>query len=342
MMKSIKAQCMIALAAMAMAACTSNGGEPFKPGITGGNGEMLVVVNDDVKADTSGRFLLDLLREPVVGLPQAEPIFDVQTVPNARFRSDKVMNSFRNILITEVSDTVSVADVQFYNEVWAKQQALCIAKARTKAELLNVLDENAIKIVSYFSKQERDRMIRYNTRTRHLPICESVKKQWGIDLVVPNSYKEGKSKDPKHMQWLLIDTDDYQAGLLIYQYPYEGQQSILKETMIAKRDSMLKANVEGPQGSYMTTETRFGLDGVIYKYGKQSGMELAEIRGLWRMEGYAMGGPFVMRAVVDTTQNRVIVTDGYVYYPVKDKKRNVVRQLEGVMYTLKLADDNKK
>lgn len=317
-------------------ACRQQTGETFKPAITGRNGEVLLVINDDVKRDTAGQFLLGLLAEPVVGLPALEPIFDVQTVPNGFFDGDRTMHSFRNIIVTMVSDTVTAPDVQFFDEVWAKQQAVAIARAKSKTDLLAVLDSNALKIVSYFSRHERNRLISFNTRTRHIPLSESVRKRWGVELTIPNTFSEGKSKQPETVQWLLIDADAYQAGLLIYSFPFDGRmQSIEKEQLVAVRDSVLGANIEGPQGSHMTTETRFGLDEIIYKYGKQGGMNAAEIRGLWRMDGYPMGGPFVMRAVIDEENQRVLVTDGYVYYPAKDRKRNIIRQLESVMYTLK-------
>jgi hypothetical protein len=54
------------------------------------------------------------------------------------------------------------------------------------------------------------------------------------------------------------------------------------------------------------------------------------------MEGYAMGGPFIMRAMVDSVNSRVVVTDGFVYYPSRDKKRNLIRQLEAIMYSVSL------
>ena len=51
-------------------------------------------------------------------------------------------------------------------------------------------------------------------------------------------------------------------------------------------------------------------------------------RGLWEMTGDAMGGPYVMRRVGDVT---VIA---FVYAP-ESKKRNLMRQLEAALYTIK-------
>ncbi len=334
---------LITIAALVLSACTQNSGTTFNQNVSGRNGEVLFVINNDIKADTAGRFLIDLFTDDFVGLPSSEPLFDVQTVPHAYF--DKMMHTFRNIVDVQVADTVQTPSVQFFTDVWARQQAMASVRARNKAELLQLLDDEALRILSFFTKQERDRLIQFNRRTRHLPLSEKILKQWGVDVVVPNSFSECKSPDPKHMQWMMIDADEYQSGLVIYEFPYTGEASISKENLIAHRDSILHANIEGPANSHMLTETRFGLDDIILKAGRQNGLYVVELRGLWRMDGYAMGGPFLLRAYVDEAKGRVIVTDGYVYYPARDRKRNIIRQLEAVMYTLKLPDkeqDNTK
>ncbi len=329
--------CILSLLTALTTACQMGGEDTFKPSVTGRNGEVLIVINDDVKADTSGRYLREMLTEPFLGLPSIEPIFDVQTVPHGYF--DKPMHSFRNIVYVEVADTISASGVRCYADVWAKQQAVVYARARTKAELLQMLDENAIKIISFITKSERDRLIRFNTRTRHIPLSQSIEKQWGIDLVVPNTYSACKPADAKNCSWVSIDSDEFQAGIFIYSYPYDGARSLEKEYIVAKRDSVLRRNAEGPNGAHMTTETRFGMDELICKTAMQNDIIVSEVRGLWRMDSFAMGGPFVLRAYFDDANNRVVVTDGYVYYPAKDRKRNLIRQLEAVMYTLKFKND---
>jgi polyphosphate kinase len=66
----------------------------------------------------------------------------------------------------------------------------------------------------------------------------------------------------------------------------------------------------------------------------QGGFAL-EARGLWRMKGDFMGGPFVSHSRVDTVNNRVVTAEIFVYSPDK-MKRNLVRTMEASLYTLKL------
>jgi hypothetical protein len=56
------------------------------------------------------------------------------------------------------------------------------------------------------------------------------------------------------------------------------------------------------------------------------------------MVGDMMGGPFVSHARLDEANQRVIVVEGFVYAPEKDK-RNIIRQVEASLYTLKLPGE---
>jgi hypothetical protein len=60
----------------------------------------------------------------------------------------------------------------------------------------------------------------------------------------------------------------------------------------------------------------------------------AELRGLWRVEGDFMGGPFVSISQIDEQRNRIVTVEGYVYAP-KYNKREYIRQLEAILYTIK-------
>lgn len=314
--------------------------EPFKPAVVGGNGEVLAIINDDIKKDTSGIYLAAMLGDYMVGLPTAEPMFDLQTVPHGYF--DKNMQLFRNIIDINVHDSITTGDVKFYANRWAKPQVYIHITAKNKEELLQLLQRDHIKIMSHLHKQERNRMMAYNKSIRHVALSESVGKQWNIDICIPNLFTTCNPENKDAMSWFMLVNEDSQMGMFVYDFPYIGEGALSKVYLLNKRDSLLRTNIGGPQNSYMCTEIRFGLDEIIYKSGKHKEMDVAELRGLWRMEGYPMGGPFILRAHHDTINNRVIVTDGYVYYPRREKKRNMIRQLEAVMYSLDVKKETTK
>lgn len=274
------------------------------------------------------------MADSYLGLSAYEPIFDAQTVPHGYFTEN--MAKFRNIIDVVVTDTLKKDTVMCFDDMWARPQAYVSVKAKNKASLLPLLERNHIKIVSYLSKSERDRVMAYNKRVQQVALQQEIEQKWNVGLTIPNLFTRCVPKNKADMSWIRIDTDQSNVNLMVYDIPYVGEGSLSVPYILNKRDSLLRENIEGPDGSYMCTEVRFGLDEIVYKSGKFKGMDVAELRGQWRMEGYAMGGPFILRAHHDTIANRVIVTDGFVYYPSRQKKRNLIRQLESVMYSLEV------
>lgn len=84
----------------------------------------------------------------------------------------------------------------------------------------------------------------------------------------------------------------------------------------------------------MKTEKRFELsyEPITYR-GEYRGV----LRGLWRMEGDKMGGPFVSHALLDKKKGQVIVAESFVYAP-ESKKANLIRRMEAALFTLRFVD----
>ena len=81
----------------------------------------------------------------------------------------------------------------------------------------------------------------------------------------------------------------------------------------------------------MQTDARF----VTTRAFMLKGEYVFEARGLWRVKGDMMGGPFVSQSRVDTINQRVITEEIFIYAPEK-LKRNLVRGMEASLYTIKL------
>ncbi len=127
-------------------------------------------------------------------------------------------------------------------------------------------------------------------------------------------------------------------GIMIYSFPHVGKGTFSQKYLLNKRDSILKKNVPGPtKGSYMSTDMVFP---PMYKTTHIDGEKIVEMRGLWKVVGDMMGGPWILHAHLDKKNNRVIVLDAYVYSPEKNDKRDKIRQLEAVLYSYKKMEKN--
>ena len=143
-------------------------------------------------------------------------------------------------------------------------------------------------------------------------------------------------KDTTDFFWSSNNANTGRMDLIVYTFPYTDPNTFTEEYLVAKRDSVLKANLPGSfPGSYMQTETRAGVEYTpITLNGKYCGV----MRGLWRMQGDMMGGPFVSHTRLDEKNHRVVVAEGFVYAPETDK-RNFMRRIEAALFTLRLPGE---
>ena len=109
------------------------------------------------------------------------------------------------------------------------------------------------------------------------------------------------------------------------------------DNIIRVRDSIVEKYIPGPiDGSYMTTDKEF-LKPVFKTLPDFPAGYAVETRGLWNVVGDFMAGPFVSYSIVNPESDKIITAEGWVYYPNKDK-RDLLRQLESILYSLKFVD----
>ncbi|MCL2073032.1 MAG: DUF4837 family protein [Marinilabiliaceae bacterium] len=318
------------LTALIVAGCNDAGS--LKSNITGSLGEVMIVMTDKTKTSEGGKYLLEMFRQEMTGLPQVESLFSVSVIPPNAL-SD-VMKMFRNIVIINISPNIEQEGVKYLTDnAWAKDQALMFIEAHDLESFREIVEHYEIKILSFFVSAERKRILSFHTKNRNIELMQQVNSTMGINMVIPGGFRAAKPKSGINFKWFSNEAPAYSEGLLIYTFDYIDENSFSKENLIFKRDSALKENIQGSfEGSYMATETNFPIS---YKTLTVNGHETAELRGLWKTEGDFMGGPFVQFAHLDKINKRIIITEGYVYAPQKLNKRNHVWQVESLLYSVK-------
>jgi hypothetical protein len=129
------------------------------------------------------------------------------------------------------------------------------------------------------------------------------------------------TKTVKTIQYIVISSRPMSEGL------------VSVDEIIAHRDSIGKNYFEGTyEGSYMTTEM---LIPPSIANTEISGMYALETRGLWRMEGDFMGGPFLSYSIYDEKNDRILTVEALLYGP-QAKKRNIVLEMEAMLKSIKL------
>ncbi len=318
----------IILLAVFLFSCT-NDSTNMRKKITGKAGEMVVVISKNAWEGSPGEAVRATLSQPQIALPQEEPLFDVIDVPHEAFKD--IFRSTRNIVQTNISQNVETEGVTFTDDVWAYPQATVQIKAKTPDRFVELFNENKDKILSYFLAAERERVTMNYKRTYEKSVFNILNEDFGVTMHVPPGFKVMEQK--KDFLWVQYDSPEIFQGIVIYTYPFVSDSAFTVNYQLPIRDSLLKANVPGPSdGSYMSTETRVDQ---IFNVTKHNGNYAAEMRGLWRVANDFMGGPYIALSELDMENQRVINAFGFVYAPSKDK-RNLLRQVEAMIYSLKL------
>ena len=314
--------------AMGLVSCKGDGKSLITPASSGRPYEILVVADDNCwKAPDSA--LYHVLDSDVPGLPQSERSFRISRVPHAYY--DRSMRLFRNIILTDINpELYTQTKFKYARDVYSSPQMILIIQSPSQREVADYVSKNGNVIVDFFTRAEMNREIKELKQKHNRVISAKAGSMFDCDVWMPlelESYKEGKD-----FLWASSNLND--LNFVMYSYPFRDNDTFTKAYFIHKRDSVMKINLPGArEGMYMETDSMMTDVRPITVQGEYA----LEVRGLWRVKGDFMGGPFVSHARVDQKNHRVVVAEIFVYSPDK-LKRNLVRQMEASLYTLRLPE----
>lgn len=243
----------------------------------------------------------------------------------------------RNILIVTIDPNVyTKTSLAYEADRWAQNQVVVTLRTPDEASLLAYMQEGHT-LSDFFVKVEMRRAISQLKDSYSTLVMDKLKEQFDVMLNAPSNFTY--YKDTTDFFWSSNNANTGRMDLVVYSFPYTDPNTFTADYLVAKRDSVMKANLPGSfPGSYVQTEKRAGVDyQAITLQGKYCGV----MRGLWRVQGDMMGGPFVSHTRLDEQNNRVIVVEGFVYAP-ETEKRNFIRRIEAALYTLRLPGEFEK
>lgn len=313
-----------------LGACSSG---PVGKRATGLAYEVVVVMKKANWDGPSGKAIKQELTSDVPGLPQSEPALKITYVDPSQF--DGLLTFVRNILIVNVDPAIyTKVSVNYENDRWAKGQVVVTLNAPSPEAILEYVQEHPRALVDFFVKVEMNRAIAQLQKDYSSVVMENLKDKYDLMLNAPANMTY--YRDTTDFFWASNNANTGRTDLIVYTFPYSDSNTFTAEYLIAKRDSVLKVNLPGafPE-SHMATETRAE---VTYTPITVNGKYCGEMRGLWKMVGDMMGGPFVSHVRLDEKNNRVVVAEGFVFAPETDK-RNFIRRIEAALYTLRLPGE---
>ena len=303
---------------------------------SGRSSEVLVVCTEAEWQGMLGDTLRAVLEQPMVGLPRTEPMFRVLKVSPDRF--GPMYQKQRNILKFCVKEDEGGPRLRVEKNKWARPQ-MCITLSAVSADSMAAAFSMAQKqIVGYLMQGEMARFQRAQRAQQDPHLNTLLQKNSAMSMVFPEGFIYAVRRPD--FCWLRKETKYWGQHVMIYTEPYVSESQFSPEYIAALRNRYTKRYVQGSaDSSYAQIDDRFYP--VTYAPCTFPNSPYAvEARGLWGLFGHPgdlMGGPFVSYTLLDTVYNRVVTLDGFLYAP-SDPKRDLLRQVEAVLYSMQVVD----
>ena len=250
---------------------------------------------------------------------------------------DKMIKTYGESNRATIEELLPKTEVLGFNKenVWSKQQNVFYITAESHEGMLKKMRSRRSDLIELASKHEaetakpmvfnlsisKDSFFQEQLRTRKYAIRK------------PDSYR--LAKETPNFCWLRKESSKYNYDIILYDLPYTSEEQFKMNGIIVDRDKITKEHIPGEvEGSFMKVDML--LEPVIEEFNFNE-LYAVQTRGWWKVQGDWMGGPFVSYSVYDKKRQRVVVADGFIYGPNKNKAR-ALRELEIILNSLTIND----
>jgi hypothetical protein len=312
-------------------------GDKILPRSTGKEGELLLIVDEKYWKHPVGDTLKAFFSQDMPGLPQSEPMFKVYKIFPKDFTLSFKTN--KNILIINIDPNHPVHDpiLEIGYDNWAKDQLVLKLSCNNPDEFFEAFRIKRKRITQLFIDKDLERYQRKYAMASSKAIQDKLKEKFGIKMSVPEGFFVNREEPDfiylTHEAMKKVGSLQHQItrGIWIYTFPYTDKQTFTKKYVTQIRDSITRLYIQGAaDSSYMAIEYMYPPDSASTTIQKEYALET---RGLWRMENYFMGGPFLNYITYDERKKRIIMVDGFVFAPRFDK-REYMLQMEAILKSL--------
>lgn len=278
------------------------------------------------------------------GLPQMEAYFTVSHVTPAQF--DDLFKATRNILFVDInSEKYTQLKVLKSRDKWSKPQAYIRIQAPSEDAFVQYWSEQGEAVREWFVREELARQTAFYRANTNKDARAILNKQ-GYDILIPEDFiviKNEQISDDTQVLWCCNNKGPMRKDIVIYSFPYTDQNQFSNASIIDTRNAILGQLVTAQvEGSHMGTEFKHFpplTRSVPALRDTIGGFYAMETRGLWKiLDGEAMGGPFVSLTRLDQVNGRVVTAEAFLF-AAGQKKRNALRQIEAILYTLKMPNE---
>ncbi len=300
---------------------------------TGGLNEILIATNqvqqwegeigDSIRANFTRTMLL---------LPIPEPQFKLVNIPESSI-TRPVFKKHHNIFIVNIDPKFKEAFVESKKDLWAKPQMIIKINAPNIHEFLISFEEIRENAFDLYIENERARISKsYSSKFKNVNIGRKLKKNFHLNMNIPKGYSIAFIDTTK--AWIRKETAANSMDILIYVQDYQSTNDFNPNKIKQRRNGFTSLNIPGSNvGTYQVISDEY-LEPIFTELSFNE-LFAVETRGLWRIEGDFMGGPFISYTFVDEKRKKLITLDGFMYAP-KQRKAELMRELEAMLWSVEV------
>lgn len=331
----------VILCLLVLLATACNDADTGLPKSAGRPSEVLLVGDVD-------SIVTKALTADIVALPQPEPMFDVKTNGKANVRDNGKTNGKTNVRTngktngktngmgnkgSDAQDALNAVSRMERNIVVVNIDPTLFTRTAVRYErnvfaapqiIVYVNTPSAQVLKSDIGRCHIDRLLLQNELTAHAErmkrhhekgVEDDIKRMFGCSMTIP----KGMRVNVRGQQFVWISDNNPTKMSNICLYTSENRDSVMRINLKGETDSMFMTTVGG---SVVTTTGT-----------SRDNMSTTLQRGLWQMQGDAMGGPFMSRTI-HMPHGKTIVAEAFVFAP-GEQKRDIMRRLEASVQTLR-------
>ena len=276
------------------------------PSSTGILSEVIFVVEDALWENQVKDVAFRTFGVPIQGLTQDESSFRVIQVNHSEFKS--ILKTHKNIVI--IAKNVPTSNQQ---DKWANDQL--VVQLEFKHED-NELTKDLNKVKAIFEFREI-RILRNSISKSSQKIQEQhIKEEFNIETLIPSEYTI--IKDTVALFWATYNPEKQEEIKHLFVFSFEPKEINPLQEVLQKTDSIFAKYLLGAkQGQHVKIDDMFS---PIYSENIY--------RGLWKLNGGFMGGPFLIKTYF--INKKVVVTVGLIFAP-NDRKRKHIKTFEAIL-----------
>ena len=294
---------------------------------TGKINTISVIIDDQLWNGDIGDSIRNKFASPVIGLPQEEPLFNINQYPVKLLEG--FMTDTRAIIVVKKAEENKF---EIRKNQYASPQNVFHISGKTATDIIDCIEKNAPQMIQIIKEAEIAESQRLNSQSLMDP--KVIENKFHLSIQIPSGYAYVLQKS--NFLWLKKEIIGGNTSLLIYQVPINTikKEADLISGIIKMRDSIGKLYISGKEPeTNMITEEAYAP--YLFKINLD-GKETFETKGTWQLNNDFMSGPFINYAIIDTEYNRVLVLEGFCYAPSKDK-RDLMHELESIIKSVVVA-----